>query len=290
VTARGRVACCAVVLAIPVALSGLAIAAPPAAVTRSREHTTDGTCLVPGAGKPLNRIWRPNIASAISYRRRRRGDIAFAVRTAGAFYGYRPDHREWSASVLKAMLLVAYLNRPSVAGQALNASDRLLLYPMITRSDNNAADTVDEIVGARGLQALAVRVGMTRFAAAEPIWGESQITARDQTKFFLHIDSHVVARHRDYAMRLLASIIPSQRWGIGEVAPKGWKLYFKGGWGSGTGLIDNQVALLTRGCTRVSIAVLTMNDGSHAYGKQTLKAIFRRLLRGLPTGPHAGRS
>ncbi|MGZ4253233.1 MAG: hypothetical protein ACXVR2_08290 [Solirubrobacteraceae bacterium] len=85
-------------------------------------------------------------------------------------------------------------------------------------------------------------------------------------------------------MRLLASISPSQRWGIGEVAPKGWKSYFKGGWGSGTGLIDHQVALLVRGCARVSVAVLTMNDGSHAYGKETLKGMFARLLRGLPPG------
>ena len=70
--------------------------------------------------------------------------------------------------------------------------------------------------------------------------------------------------------------------------PAGWKLYFKGGWGSGTGLIDNQVALLRRGCARVSIAVLTMHDGSHDYGKQTLRGIFARLLRGLgrlPTAP-----
>jgi hypothetical protein len=140
---------------------------------------------------------------------------------------------------------------------------------------------VDETVGAGGLERLAARVGMSRFAPAEPVWGESEITARDQTRFFLHIGSYIAARHRAYGMRLLASIVPSQRWGIGEVAPKGWKLYFKGGWGSGTGLIDNQVALLVRGCSRISIAVLTMHDGSHAYGKQTLKVIFQKLLRGL---------
>ena len=142
---------------------------------------------------------------------------------------------------------------------------------MITRSSNEPADTLDELIGDRGLHALAARVGMTHFAAATPIWGESKITARDQTKFFLHIERYVVPRHRAYAMHLLASVVPSQRWGIGEVAPKGWRLYFKGGWGSGTGLVDNQVALLTRGCARVSIAVLTMYDGSHTYGKQTLK-------------------
>jgi hypothetical protein len=159
---------------------------------------------------------------------------------------------------------------------------------MITRSDNGPANDLDELIGNGGLQALAARVGMTNFRATAPIWGESEITARDQTRFFLHIDSHIPRRHRAYAMRLLASIVPSERWGIGAVAPKGWKLYFKGGWGAGTGLVDNQVALLRRGCARISIAVLTMDDGSHEYGKRTLAGIFRRLLRGLPTGRRTG--
>ena len=284
--ARARAGRCVLLpLVVLVALCVPALSTVPFAAARSRAHASGAACLVPGLGRSLDRIWRPDVASAIAYRRRRRGDVAFAVRTAGAFYGYRPDHREWSASVLKAMLMVAYLDRPSVAGRALNAQDRALLGPMITRSDNDAADTVDTIVGAAGLRALAARVGMTGFAPAEPIWGESQITARDQTKFFLNIDSQIVPRHRAYAMGLLASIVPSQRWGIGEVAPRGWRLYFKGGWGSGTGLVDNQVALLVRGCARVSIAVLSMHDGSHAYGKQTMREIFRRLLAGLPTGP-----
>jgi beta-lactamase family protein len=275
-----KAACCAVSVAILLALCALARESSPAAASRAGAHAASGACRVPDAGKPLEQAWRANMLSAIQYRRHRRGDVAFAVRTPDAFYGYRPDHQEWSASVLKAMLMVAYLNRRSVAGRALGAHDKSLLHPMITRSDNEAADRVDEIVGAGGLRALASQVGMSHFAAAEPIWGESEITPRDQTKFFLHIDSQIAPRHRAYGMRLLASIVPSQRWGIGEVAPKGWKLYFKGGWGSGTGLVDNQVALLVRGCSRVSIAVLTMNDGSHAYGKQTLKGLFQRLLRG----------
>jgi Beta-lactamase enzyme family len=286
VLAGARPACCFACLALLAALCALALAMLPASAAGLRARTTGGTCLVPGIGMPLDRIWRPNLSSAIDYQRHRRGDIAFAVRTGGSFYGYRPDHQEWSASVLKPMLMVAYLDRPPVSERALTAHDRSLLFPMITRSDNDAADEVDEIVGASGLQALARRVGMSRFVPAEPVWEESEITARDQTKFFLHIERYIVARHRAYAMRLLASIVPSQRWGVAEVAPKGWKLYFKGGWGYGTGLIDSQVALLTRGCARVSIAVLTMHDGSHEYGKETLKMIFRRLLTGLPTGPH----
>jgi hypothetical protein len=279
VTARRKLA-----LALTAGVAACLAGTGPAAPTQARARGYPRRCLVPSLGKPLDRVWRPNILSAVGYQRHRQGDVAFAVRTPEAFYGYRPDHPQWSASVLKAMLMVAYLDRPSVASRPLDARDEALLSPLITRSDNDAANTLDELIGDRGLQNLATRVGMTHFRPTEPIWGKSEVTVRDQTKFFLHIDRYIAPRHRVYAMHLLASITPSQRWGIGEVAPRGWRLYFKGGWSSGTGLVDNQVALLTRGCARVSIAVLTMYDGSHAYGKQTLKVIFHKLLKGLPTG------
>ncbi len=274
-----------VALAIGGASAGaLATGAASAGARASAGHPQP--CRVPGVHKPLDRVWRPKMDDAIRYAQSRAGDIAFAVRTLGSFYGYRPYHQEWSASILKAMLMVAYLDMPSVAGRGLTGSDTGLLDPMITMSDNNAADTVDTIVGNGGLDALAARAHMHDFSPAAPIWGESLITPANQTWFFLHLDSYVVARHRGYALHLLASITPSQRWGIGQVAPKGWKLYFKGGWGSGTGLIDSQVALLSRGCSRFSIAVLTMHDPSHDYGKETLAGIFSRLLRGLPEGRH----
>jgi hypothetical protein len=262
----------------------VAAAAGALALTSGPPTPTAGAsqCLVPGTGKPLDQLWRPHMLAAIGYTDTRTGDIAFAVRTDQRFYGYRPDHDEWSASVVKAMLMVAYLNEPNVRNRALNARDRGLLTPMITESDNDDAQIVFDTVGQGALRALAGRVGMTHFATS-PIWGETEVTAADQTRFFLHIDSFIPARHRAYAMSLLAGIVPSQRWGIGELAPKGWRLYFKGGWGYGTGLLDHQVALLIRGCARVSIAVLTMHDGSHAYGKDTLKGIFTRLIRGLPT-------
>jgi protein MpaA len=239
-------------------------------------------CLVPGTGKTIDQLWRPDMRAAIAYAHSRVGDIAFAVRTPDRFYGYRPDHQEWSASVVKAMLLVTYLDSAPVRDRALTARDTSVLGPMIRISDNDDAQIIFDTVGQAGLSALARQVGMTNFAT-NPVWGETHITPRDQTRFFLHIDGDVVARHRSYAMRLLRSISPADRWGIGELPLPGWKLYFKGGWGYGTGLEDHQVVLLTRGCARVSLAVLTMYDGSHPYGKATLKAIFSRLLSGFPT-------
>jgi beta-lactamase class A len=265
------------------AVTALALVSAAGARTPAGRSGPSRRCLLSGTARTIDGLWRPDMAAAIGFARGRSGDIAFAVRTARRFYGYRPDHPEWSASVVKAMLLVAYLDQSSVAGRALRPDERDVLGPMIRASDNDDAQEIFDDVGQDGLAQLARRVGMTRFTT-NPIWGETSITARDQTRFFLHIDGYVAARHRSYAMRLLRSIIPSERWGVGELAPRGWKLYFKGGWGYGTGLLDHQVALLTRGCARVAIAVLTMYDGSHAYGKATLRGIFARLLRRFPAG------
>jgi hypothetical protein len=82
-------------------------------------------------------------------------------------------------------------------------------------------------------------------------------------------------------MALLASVTPSQRWGIGELKLPSWRLYFKGGWGSGRGLVDHQVVLLRKGDRRIAVAVLTTGSPSHEYAKQTLRGVFSRLLRGL---------
>jgi beta-lactamase class A len=223
--------------------------------------------------------WTPDVAAARAYAHARPGVIAFAVRTDDRLWGSHVDEQFPSASVLKAMLLVAYLRH--VRDRPLRASERALLTPMIRRSDNSAATTIRDRIGDAALVRLAHRVGMTRFRPGGAIWGNSQITARDQTRFFLHIDRYVPARHRAYAMALLRTVVPSQRWGIGRVPLPGWTVYFKGGWGSGTGRVDNQVALLVKGDERVSVAVLTVDDGTHAAGKDTLRGLFARLRRGL---------
>jgi Beta-lactamase enzyme family len=243
-----------------------------------------GLAIAATAGSTPPPGWHPDLADAIRYAQHRHGEIAFSVRTPGGAWGWHQSEIFPSASVLKAMLLVAYLDLPSVQGRPLRPPDRALLAPMIQRSDNAAAGRVLGLVGPGRLRALAHRAGMRRFTPVTGIWGLSRIDAADQARYFLHIDELVSPRHRAYAMHLLNTVTPTQRWGIARVKPFGWRLYFKGGWGSGTGWVDHQVALLTRGDERVSVAILTHLDGSHPYGKQTLRGIAVRLLKGLPAG------
>jgi hypothetical protein len=227
--------------------------------------------------------WTPPVEGARTYAQTRRGSISFAVRANGHLYGHRTTRTVPGASVMKAMFMVAYLNHPSVRGRSLGKRDMALLRPMITRSDNATATQIRNFVGNWRLRRLAKRAGMTRFRTAA-IWGHSLIDAAGQARFFERIDHFIVERHRERALELLAAIVPSQRWGIGQVQPEGWELYFKGGWGSGSGAVDHQVALLRRGEHRVSLAIMTTGNGSHAYGKETLRGVATRLLRGLPAG------
>jgi hypothetical protein len=226
--------------------------------------------------------WAPDVDGARSYAQSRQGTVTFHVRTERGRWSYDADRAVPSASVIKAMLLVAYLNHRDVRDRPLTRADNRLLDPMIRRSDNGAATRVRDVVGDGALRRLARRAGMTRFAT-NPVWGLSRITARDQTRLWLRFESFVPPRHRDGAMELLRTIVPEQRWGFGRLAyPPGWELFFKGGWGSGTGLVEHQVALLRRGEERVAVAILTTGSPSHAYGKRTLRGVAARLLARLP--------
>jgi hypothetical protein len=247
---------------------------------RSSNYATVAFRIYVVLGAVVLTAWTPHIREAASYAASRAGGISFGVRTSHGLRGVDVQRTVPSASVLKPMLLVAYLRRPDVRRRALRAWERALLGPMIRRSDNAAASRVCNIVGTGGLTRLAGRVHMRHFHATRP-WGLSSIDVADQTRFLLHIDRYVPRRHRRYALRLLGSIVPSQRWGIARARPRGWALYFKGGWGSGTGWADHQVALLRRGRRRLAVAILITSSPSHDYGKETLGGISARLLRGL---------
>jgi hypothetical protein len=234
----------------------------------------------PAAADPP-RGWRPDVAAARTWAAQRAGDVSFAVRTERRHWGWRATTPYRSASVVKAMLLVAYLRRADVRGRPLRARERGLLAPMIRFSDNSAADAISARVGVTRLRALGRRARMRRFVA-HPVWGGSTITAADQARLFLRIDRLVPRRHRGYATGLLRSITQAQRWGIAAAVPAGWRIAFKGGWGKGvTREVNHQAALLTNARLRVSIAVLTADNPSHGYGTATQRGVAARLLRGL---------
>ena len=168
-------------------------------------------------------------------------------------HSFHPGRTAPMASTFKVMLLATYLRQHSVRHRPLRHSDTSLLGPMIKRSDSVAATRVRDIVGVPAIKRLARDARLRKFSY-NPVWGLSRDSARDQARFMYSLERYIPRRHRRYALRLLAGIVPSQRWGIGRVHVHGWKLFFKGGWGSGTGAVDHQIALLKSHGERISLA------------------------------------
>jgi hypothetical protein len=258
-----------------VAIAGLLVSAALAIVGSA------GTGAVsPGQEAKQGRApWHPHVKSARRYARARAGDVRFAITEfKGRVRGYNVGRSAPMASTYKAMLLVAYLRR--IREESIEPWERDLLRPMIRRSDNNAATTIDEILGREPMERLARRARMRHFRWNDS-WGLSLNASGDQARFFRHLRRYVPRRHEGYAMRQLRSIVPSQRWGVAEVRPRGWRLYFKGGWGSGTGLVEHQTARLERGKRRIGLSIMSEGNPNHEYAKDTLRGVARRLLRGL---------
>lgn len=244
-------------------MAAAALAAAPGTRGEQPAHRAEGA-LVTAAG----------IEAAHRYAAFRPGQVAFAVMTEdGRIRGRNLDLQFRSASVTKAMLLVAVLR--GARDRALSAREQALLGPMITKSDNKAANEVYRRLGGDpALLAVARAARMRNFLGVRALY-EARITAADQVRFFLRVDRLVPERHRAYARQLLASVIAPHRWGIATVAQqRHFAVFFKSGWRKG---IEHQVALLERSGRRVALAVLTSGEPAK-IGRATQAGIAARVL------------
>jgi hypothetical protein len=266
-------------LVVSLAVSALAAAAAiGASASAYGASAVPATSAAPG---DADYSWAKRVAAAKRFAAHRQGEAAFAVvDEEGRARAFHPNERFESASVIKVMLMLAYLRQGDVSDRPLTDADKHLLAPMIKRSANEPASAIYEQVGARALYELARKVGMKGFST-NPVWGSSQITALGQAKLLFEVERFIPDRHRSYGMHLLASIIPAQRWGIPAAVPHGFKIHFKGGWApEAAGWKINQVALMTNGERRISLAVLTRGNPSQGYGHGTVRGVAERLLNG----------
>lgn len=209
----------------------------------------------------------------------RKGRISFAVAdTRRDIAGLAADRKYKSASLVKAMVLVAYLHRAEDEGRELTPAQHERLEDMIRFSDNRAATPLHREVGPERMRALARRAGMRGFMDTGS-WAESTVTAADQARFFAALDRLTPPRYRGYARELLQRVVKPQSWGVPQAARPAWRVLFKGGWRPGDdGSLVHQAARLERGPRVLAVAVLTEGNPGQAYGEETIRRITALLL------------
>jgi beta-lactamase class A len=192
-----------------------------------------------------------------------------------------------SASVVKVTILGALLYRTQAWHKSLTRTEVAQARAMITESDNDAASYLWTDVGRSYLQHFLDLAGMTHtFLGPGIYWGLTQITASDEMRLLRLLaakNTVLDTSSRDYALDLMAQVIPSQRWGVTAGAPRGLTVHVKNGWlplATGGWRIHSIGDFTGRG-DGYSIVVLTQDNPSMSYGIDTIEAIAEAVNRDL---------
>src|SRR5580658_11003487 len=192
-----------------------------------------------------------------------------------------------SASVVKVTILGALLYRTQAWHKSLTRTEVAQARAMITESDNDAASDLWTDVGRSFLQHFLDLAGMTHtFLGPGIYWGLTQITAADEMRLLrLLVTKNTVldTSSRDYALGLMAEVIPSQRWGVTAGAPRGLTAHVKNGWLplATHGWRIHSIGDFTGRGGGYSIVVLTQDNPSMSYGIDTIEAIAKEINRDL---------
>jgi beta-lactamase class A len=274
----GRVLAVTTVLAVGAATFSGAGAAAAVATTLAAAST-------PAAASLCTSAAHPRLAAGIS-----RG-ILSAMRGRSSVVGIEADdpavqvscryHPWWnfhSASVVKVIILGALLRELQARHQPLTAGQVTLARAMITESDNNAATALWDEVGRTGLQRFlgAARMIHTQLGP-DDYWGVTEVDAHDEMVLLrlLVTQNQVLDRSsRAYALKLMAEVIPSQRWGVPAGAPSNVTVHVKNGWLPDPTLWDiNSIGDFTHHGGAYSIAILTRDNPTMGYGVGTIERI-----------------
>ena len=274
----------AAALALAVAVGGepdrAAEAAGDSSASRNARRGPIGRQPIVEPARPLILPSGRRVRKAFRWARHRAGVVSIAViDTAGRMRRMKGRRLFVSASVAKAVMLAAYLRRHR---RGVSSGARGLLRAMITWSDNNAAVSIYNTLGDEVIELAARKAGAPAIDV-RGWWSEMYLSASAGARFMSKLRRVIPGRHRKYAMRLLAHIIPSQRFGIPDGIGRGWHVYFKGGWRStALGQLVHQIAVLHSGKRKISLAVLTDGNPSMGYGIETIEGVARRLVPRAP--------
>jgi len=199
-----------------------------------------------------------------------------------------------SASVVKVTILAALLHNAEDQHRHLTATEAARARSMITRSGNDAASALWAELGRRYLQHF-LDVAAMRHTSLGPggYWGLTQITANDQVvllRLLLNGNAVLDPASRSYALKLMAEVIPAQRWGVPAGAPASLTVHVKNGW---LPLATHGWRIHSTGCFTghggsYSIVVLTQDNPAMAYGIATIETIAQAINHDLhPTAASA---
>jgi beta-lactamase class A len=207
--------------------------------------------------------------------------VAVADSATGVRCSARSTRRYDSASIVKAAIVAALLLERRSAHRSLSTTERALARAAITRSDNGAASKLwRRVGGTAGIRRFFARAGMSRtIPGPGGYWGLTQVTAGDELILLRVITERglLAARDRAYLQGLMASVVPSQRWGVPVGAPPKGDVGNKNGWlpRRTKGWRVHSIGFVRMPATTYDVVLLSDGNATMAAGVRRLDVVAR---------------
>jgi beta-lactamase class A len=288
-------ALCLLMAAMMVALIGTASAQPARAQALAPASAAAATKAQPAICTAATSRYRAraarmsrSIASALHGRSSIVGLAAADTRT-GISCNLHSGWHFHSASIVKVIILGTLLHDLGVRHHYLTPEQVTLTTEMITESDNAAATALWDEDGMRNLRHFLHLARMVHTTLGQDgYWGLTRVTAHDEMLLLnlLTTKNSVLDRpSRAYALKLMADVIPSQRWGVPAGAPAGVTVHVKNGWLPDPDLwVINSIGAFTSHDRVYRIVVLTRDNPSMDYGVDTVQGVAEVINRDLNPG------
>ena len=191
------------------------------------------------------------------------------------------------ASVVKLDVLETLLAERGRTGTELSASDRSLAEQMIEDSDNDAATSLwDEVGAASGIRSFNTSAGLADTTPSScvncpgfpwPGWGLSTTVPGDQLtllRTLVEPNSLLSGSERSYALSLMENVTADQRWGVSGGVPAQVTVALKNGWlplnSANTDWQINSEGWISGSGRDYLIAVLSTGNPTEQYGIDTI--------------------
>jgi Beta-lactamase enzyme family len=196
-----------------------------------------------------------------------------------------------SASVVKVTILGTLLREAMTQRRKLTAAEVRLATRMITQSDNDAASALWAHVGRGRLRYFLGRAHMNQtHLGPGGYWGLTQITAHDELLLLgllMYPNRVLDTASRNFALSLMARVIPAQRWGVPAGARADLTVHVKNGWlpRATHGWRIHSIGCFTGHHRGYTIVVLTQDNPTMTYGISTIQRAAEVIHRQLnPAG------
>ncbi|MGH3156084.1 MAG: serine hydrolase [Streptosporangiaceae bacterium] len=230
--------------------------------------------------------------AAASYLTTRQGTVSVAV------YDIH-TRQSWSlgqgspqaeASIVKVDILATLLAERGNSGTSLPDGDRSLAAQMIEDSDNDAATSLwNAVGGAARIRAFNTEAGLARTTPSScvdcpgfpwPGWGLTTTVPTDQLALLRALVGPrppLTSADGEYALSLMESVTPSQRWGVSAGIPSGVTVALKNGWlplnNAGTDWQINSIGWISGRGRDYLMAALSTANPDEQYGIDTISRL-----------------